>query len=41
MKFMEIKEINKMLKDKNISDKLRLELEKRKDILLNNKTITK
>jgi hypothetical protein len=38
---MEIKEINKMLKDKNISDKLRLELEKRKDILLNNKTITK
>lgn len=38
---MEIKEIDKLLKDKEISNELKKKLEKRKNILLNNKEITK
>jgi len=38
---MSIDEINKMLEDKTISDKLRASLEKRKEILLNDKTVCK
>lgn len=38
---MEIKEINKQLENKNISPELRKELEKRKEILINNKEVIK
>ena len=38
---MDIKEIDKKLQDKSISLQLRLALEKRKDILLKNKTVKK
>jgi hypothetical protein len=38
---MSIEEINKMLEDNTISPKLRESLEKRKEILLNNKPIVK
>ena len=38
---MEIKEINKQLEKKNISPELRKELEKRKEILINNKEVIK
>ena len=38
---MDIKEINKLLKDKNISPELKKQLEKRKDILLNDKEVLK
>jgi len=38
---MDIKEINKLLKDKNISIELKKQLEKRKNILLNDKIIQK
>ena len=38
---MDIKEIEKLLKDKTISPELKKQLEKRKDILLNNKTVKK
>lgn len=38
---MKIKEINKMLSDKNISLKMKITLEKKKEILINNKEIKK
>lgn len=38
---MTLKEINKALESKEISPALRMELEKRKEILLNNKEINK
>lgn len=38
---MEIKEINKQLDNKDISPELRKELEKRKNILINNKEVIK
>lgn len=38
---MEIKEINKQLDKKDISPELRKALEKRKDILINNKEVIK
>jgi hypothetical protein len=38
---METKEIDKLLKDKNISPELRKSLEKRKEILTNNTTVEK
>ena len=38
---MDIKEINKMLSDKDISPEMKKALEKRKEILLNNKTVKK
>ena len=38
---MDIKEIEKLLKDKKISPELKKQLEKRKDILLNDKEILK
>jgi len=38
---MNIDEINKMLKDKNISPELKASLEKRKQILTNNKEVKK
>lgn len=38
---MDIKEINKMLSDKNISPEIKKALEQRKDILLKNKTVKK
>jgi len=38
---MDIKEINKMLDDKNISPEIKKALEQRKDILLKNKTVKK
>ena len=38
---MDIKEINKLLKDKSISSELKKQLEKRKDILLNDKEVLK
>lgn len=38
---MDIKEINKLLKDKSISLQLRLALEKRKQILLTDKEVKK
>ncbi len=45
MKFMEtnkiIKNIDLMLENPHLNKKMREQLEKKKDILLNNKTITK
>lgn len=38
---MDIKEINKMLSDKDISPEMKKALEQRKDILLKNKTVKK
>lgn len=38
---MGIKEINQLLKDKNITPEFRKMLEKKKDILLNDKTVKK
>ena len=38
---MEVKEIDKLLKDKSISEKMRKDLLKKKDILTNNKTVKK
>jgi len=38
---MSVEEINKMLEDKTLSDKLRASLEKRKQILLNDKVVEK
>jgi hypothetical protein len=38
---MKIDEIDKMLKDKNISSELKASLEKRKQILLNDKVVKK
>ena len=38
---MDIKEINKLLKDKSISPELKKQLEKRKDILLYDKEVLK
>ena len=38
---MGIKEINQLLKDKNISPELKKALEKRKEILTNNKVVKK
>lgn len=38
---MDIKEINKMLEDKDISPEIKKALEQRKDILLKNKTVKK
>ena len=38
---MDIKEIDKMLQDKSISLQLRLALEKRKQILINDKEVKK
>lgn len=38
---MGIKEINQLLKDKNITPEFRKMLEQKKDILLNNKTVKK
>lgn len=38
---MDIKEINKMLSDKNISPGFRKALEDKKEILLKNKTVKK
>ena len=38
---MDTKEIDKMLKDKNISPELKKALEKRKEILTNNKIVKK
>jgi hypothetical protein len=38
---MSIDEIDKMLKDKNISPELKASLEKRKQILLNDKVVKK
>jgi hypothetical protein len=38
---MEVKEIDKLLKDKNISQELKKSLEKRKEILTNNTTVEK
>jgi len=38
---MSIKEINKMLQDKNISPELKASLEQRKKILLTDKVVTK
>jgi hypothetical protein len=38
---MSINEINKMLKDKTISTELKASLEKRKQILLTDKVVTK
>jgi len=38
---MDINEINKMLSDKNLSPELKKALEKKKEILLNNKEIIK
>ena len=37
----ELKQIDKILADKNITDKFRKELEQKKEILLNKKTIKK
>lgn len=37
----EVKQIEKILSDKNITDKFRKELEEKKEILLNKKTINK
>ena len=37
----EVKQIEKILSDKNITDKFRKELEEKKEILLNQKTIKK
>ena len=38
---MDTKEIDKMLKDKNISPELKKALEKRKELLTNNKVVKK
>lgn len=38
---MDIKEIEKMLKDKELSPELKKALEKRKEVLINNKEIKK
>jgi hypothetical protein len=38
---MGIKEINQLLKDKNITPEFRKKLEEKKDILLNDKTVKK
>lgn len=38
---MEVKEIDKMLKDKNISPELKKQLEKRKEVLTSDKIIKK
>lgn len=38
---MDTKEIDKMLKDKNLSPELKKALEKRKEILLNDKEVKK
>lgn len=38
---MGIKEINQLLKDKNITPEFRKMLEEKKDILLNDKTVKK
>ena len=38
---MKINEINKMLKDENLSPEFKKELEKRKEILTNNKEVLK
>jgi len=38
---MDIKEINKMLEDKDISPEMKKALEQRKNILLKNKTVKK
>ena len=38
---MGIKEINQLLKDKNITPELKKALEKRKEILTNNKVVKK
>ena len=38
---MGIKEINQLLKDKNITPAFRKKLEEKKDILLNDKTVKK
>ena len=38
---MDTKEIDKMLKDKNLSPELKKALEKRKEILLNDKEVIK
>jgi len=38
---MGIKEINQLLKDKNITPEFRKMLEKKKEILLNDKTVKK
>lgn len=38
---MDTKEIDKMLKDKELSPELKKALEKRKEILLNNKEVKK
>lgn len=39
--FMDIKEINKMLSDKDISPEMKKALEKRKEILTNDKVVKK
>ncbi len=36
-----IKEIEKMLRDKSLPDKMRKDLEKKRDILTNNKVVKK
>lgn len=38
---MEVKEIDKMLKDKSIPEKMRKDLLNKKDILTNNKSVKK
>jgi len=38
---METKEIEKLLKDKSLPEKIRKDLEKRKEILTNNKVVEK
>lgn len=38
---MDIKEIDKMLKDKDLSPELKKALEKRKEVLINNKEVKK
>ena len=38
---MDTKEIDKMLKDKNLSPELKKALEKRKEVLINNKEVKK
>jgi hypothetical protein len=38
---MDIKEINKHLENKNVSQELKKALEQRKDIILGNKTVKK
>ena len=38
---MEIKEINQLLKDKNITPEFRKKLEEKKELLTNNKVVNK